>query len=67
LKQKEDIRIFVEDGEDAKIAKKLAIVGLWCIQWHPVDRPYIKTVVQMLEREGDKLTIPHNPFVTTGP
>jgi hypothetical protein len=32
-----------------------------------VDRPYIKIVVQMLEREGDKLTIPPNPFVTTGP
>jgi serine/threonine protein kinase len=36
LEQKEDIRIFVEDDGDAKIAKKLAIVGLWCIQWHPM-------------------------------
>jgi serine/threonine protein kinase len=67
LQQKEDIRIFVEDGGDAKIAKKLAIVGLWCIQWHPVDRPSIKTVIQMWEGEGDKLTMPPNPFVTTGP
>ncbi|XP_062173988.1 rust resistance kinase Lr10-like [Alnus glutinosa] len=67
LEQKEDIRIFVEDGGDSKIAKKLAIVGLWCIQWHHVDRPSIKTVVQMLEREEDKLTIPPNPFVATGP
>jgi hypothetical protein len=49
LEQKEDIRIFVEDNEDAKIAKKLAIVGLWCIQWHPKDCPSIKNVVQMLE------------------
>jgi glutaminase len=32
-----------------------------------VDRPSIKTVVQMLEREEDKLTIPPNPFVATGP
>jgi serine/threonine protein kinase len=32
LEQKEDIRIFIEDDGDAKIAKKLAIVGLWCIQ-----------------------------------
>ncbi|XP_059441789.1 rust resistance kinase Lr10-like, partial [Corylus avellana] len=31
LEQKEDIRIFVEDDGDAKIAKKLATVGLWCI------------------------------------
>jgi len=28
LEQKEDIRIFVEDNEDAKIVKKLATIGL---------------------------------------
>jgi hypothetical protein len=67
LRTKEDIRIFVEDDGDAKIAKKLAIVGLWCIQWHPRDRPSIKNVVQMLEGEGDKLTMPPNPFASAGP
>jgi serine/threonine protein kinase len=67
LEQKEDIRIFVEDDEDAKIAKKLAIVGLWCIQWHPVDRPWMKDVVQMLKEEEDKLTMPPNPFASAGP
>ncbi|CAJ1978102.1 unnamed protein product, partial [Sphenostylis stenocarpa] len=30
-----DIHINVEDEGDAKIAKKLAIVGLWCIRWQP--------------------------------
>ncbi|GMY07488.1 rust resistance kinase Lr10-like [Fagus crenata] len=67
LEQKEDLRVFVEDNRDAKIAKKLAIVGLWCIQWHPVDRPSMKVVVQMLEGEGDKLTMPPNPFASIGP
>jgi len=67
LEQKEDIRIFVEDDGDAKIAKKLAIVGLWCIQWHPADRPSMKDVVQMLEGEEDKLTMPPNPFASAGP
>jgi len=66
LEQKEDIRIFVEDDGDAKIAK-LAIVGLWCIQLHPLDQPSMKDVVQMLEGEDDKLTMPHNPFASTGP
>uniref|UniRef100_A0A2N9FWU1 Protein kinase domain-containing protein n=1 Tax=Fagus sylvatica TaxID=28930 RepID=A0A2N9FWU1_FAGSY len=42
LEKKEDLRVFVEDNGHAKIAKKLAIVGLWCIQWHPVDRPSMK-------------------------
>ena len=27
-----DVHIHVEDEGDIKIAKKLAIVGLWCIQ-----------------------------------
>ncbi|RVW35706.1 Rust resistance kinase Lr10 [Vitis vinifera] len=35
LDQGEDVCIrIVEDG-DTKIAKKLTIVGLWCIQWYP--------------------------------
>jgi serine/threonine protein kinase len=67
LEQKEDIRIFVEDDGDAKIVKKLAIVGLWCIQWHPIDRPSMKDVIQMLERRVDKLIMPPNPFVLAGP
>nr|XP_048330647.1 rust resistance kinase Lr10-like [Ziziphus jujuba var. spinosa] len=65
LEDGEDLRIHIDDEGDAKIAKKLAIVGLWCIQWHPGDRPSMKTVVQMLEG-GDKLTMPPNPFASTG-
>jgi serine/threonine protein kinase len=67
LEQKEDIRIFIEDDGDANIAKKLAIVGLWCIQWHPMNRPSMNDVVKMLEGEGDKLTMPPNPFASAGP
>ena len=40
-------------------------MGLWCIQWHPIDRPSMKVVVQMLEGKGDKLTMPPNPFAST--
>ncbi|XP_035543558.1 rust resistance kinase Lr10-like, partial [Juglans regia] len=64
LEQKEDFRVFVEDDGDAQIAKKLAIVGLWCIQWHPMKRPSMKVAVQMLEG-GDNLIMPPNPFATT--
>ncbi|KAM7478011.1 hypothetical protein LguiA_026224 [Lonicera macranthoides] len=55
-----DIRI-EEDG-DAIVMKKLTIVGLWCIQWYPVDRPSMKEVVQMLEGEGENMSMPPNPF-----
>jgi serine/threonine protein kinase len=61
-----DIHIHIEDEGDVKIAKKLAIVGLWCIQWQPMNRPSIKTVVQMLETECfNQLNFPPNPFHST--
>ncbi|XP_004306408.1 PREDICTED: probable receptor-like protein kinase At1g67000-like [Fragaria vesca subsp. vesca] len=65
LEQGNDLRIHVGDEGNVGIARKLAIVGLWCIQWHPIDRPSMKTVVQMLEKEGDNLTMPPNPFAST--
>ncbi|KAK9944627.1 hypothetical protein M0R45_010187 [Rubus argutus] len=63
----EDLRVHIgEEGSSARIPKQLAIVGFWCIQWHPVDRPSMKAVVQMLKR-GENLTMPPNPFASTGP
>ncbi|KAK9911909.1 hypothetical protein M0R45_035789 [Rubus argutus] len=62
----EDLRVHIgEEGSNATIAKQLAIVGLWCIQWHPVDRPSMKVVVHMLEGR-ENLTMPPNPFGSTG-
>ena len=50
LEQNKDLQVYVEDDGDAKIVKKKeAIMGLWCIQWHPIDRPSMKFVVQMLK------------------
>ncbi|XP_020228296.1 rust resistance kinase Lr10 [Cajanus cajan] len=60
-----DVQINVEDEGDVNIAKKLAIVGLWCIQWNPVNRPSIKIVVQMLEGDGEELIEPPTPFSRT--
>ncbi|CAL2239996.1 unnamed protein product [Prunus armeniaca] len=62
----DDLRIHIGDDGDGKIPKTLAIVGLWCIQWHPVDRPSMQIVVHMLEG-GDNLAMPPNPFVSAGP
>ncbi|XP_028774278.1 rust resistance kinase Lr10-like [Neltuma alba] len=66
LEEREDVRIHIEEEGDGKIARMLGIVGLWCIQWHPVDRPSMQAVVQMLEGEEDKLPIPPNPFNSEG-
>ncbi|KAJ4840505.1 hypothetical protein Tsubulata_000441, partial [Turnera subulata] len=62
LDEGEDLRVYIDQKEDAKIAKKLAIVGLRCIQGNLVDRPSTKLVVQMLEGQGENLTKPPNPF-----
>ncbi|KAI5344173.1 hypothetical protein L3X38_012050 [Prunus dulcis] len=65
LEEGDDLRIHIDEEGERKIPKKLAIVGLWCIQWHPVDRPSMKAAVQMLEG-GESLTMPPNPFASTG-
>ncbi|KAK2399305.1 rust resistance kinase Lr10 [Trifolium repens] len=62
LLEGDDIHIPIDDEGDFRIGKKLAIVGLWCIQWHSVHRPSMKAVVQMLQGEVDKLKVPTNPF-----
>ncbi|KAF4362372.1 rust resistance kinase Lr10-like [Cannabis sativa] len=64
LEEGEDLRIYIDEGGDGKIAKKLAMVGLQCIQWHPIDRPTMKVVVQMLEG-NEELSMPPNPFSST--
>ena len=67
LEEGKDLRIQIDDEGDSKIAKKLAIVGLWCIQWYPQGRPAMKVVVQMLQDGGEELTMPPNPFASIGP
>ena len=63
----EEVYILVGEEGDIIITKKLTIVGLWCIQWYPIDRPSMKVVVQTLEGRGDNLTMPPNPFASMGP
>ncbi|GLU24401.1 hypothetical protein SLE2022_403380 [Rubroshorea leprosula] len=62
LERGEMLGIRIENEGHAKMARKLTIVRLWCIQWYPTDRPSMKSVVHMLEGEADSLTMPPNPF-----
>ncbi|RVW73143.1 Rust resistance kinase Lr10 [Vitis vinifera] len=39
LDKREELHIPIEEENDGEIAKKLLIVGLWCIQWCPTNRP----------------------------
>ncbi|XP_057447011.1 LEAF RUST 10 DISEASE-RESISTANCE LOCUS RECEPTOR-LIKE PROTEIN KINASE-like 2.4 isoform X2 [Lotus japonicus] len=51
--------------EDNEIAGKMTLVGLWCIQTIPNDRPAMSKVIDMLERNIDSLEIPPKPILSS--
>ncbi|KAG2312656.1 hypothetical protein Bca52824_024213 [Brassica carinata] len=62
--KKEDTRRLNMDGiicKEEEIAKKMTLVGLWCIQSSPSDRPPMNRVVEMMEGSADALKVPPRP------
>ncbi|KAL2342468.1 hypothetical protein Fmac_003753 [Flemingia macrophylla] len=57
---------FGVDGEN-EIAKRMTMVGLWCIQTIPSHRPTISRVIDMLEGSVDSLEMPPKPFLSSPP
>ncbi|XP_058184735.1 LEAF RUST 10 DISEASE-RESISTANCE LOCUS RECEPTOR-LIKE PROTEIN KINASE-like 2.4 isoform X2 [Rhododendron vialii] len=53
------------DDEANAIARKMIIVGLWCIQTAPSHRPSMSRVVDMLEGSLESLQIPPKPFLSS--
>ncbi|XP_010415241.1 PREDICTED: LEAF RUST 10 DISEASE-RESISTANCE LOCUS RECEPTOR-LIKE PROTEIN KINASE-like 2.7 [Camelina sativa] len=54
----------IEDGinnEEDELAKKMTLVGLWCIQPSPLDRPPMNRVVEMMEGSLGALEVPPRP------
>ncbi|KAG6768672.1 hypothetical protein POTOM_027599 [Populus tomentosa] len=49
--------------EEKKIVKKMIIVGLWCIQMNPMNRPAMNEVVEMLEGDIESLQLPPRPVL----
>ncbi|WMV16377.1 hypothetical protein MTR67_009762 [Solanum verrucosum] len=49
------------DGEK-KMARKLSLVALWCIQTNPIQRPSMSRVLEMLEGEVEVLEVPPQPL-----
>ncbi|KAH0941268.1 hypothetical protein HID58_000905, partial [Brassica napus] len=52
----------IMEEEEEKIVKKMALVGLWCIQTNPSDRPPIRKVIGMLEGSLEALQVPPKPL-----
>ncbi|KAL5830506.1 hypothetical protein ACOSQ3_019974 [Xanthoceras sorbifolium] len=50
---------------ESVIARKLCIIGLWCIQVKATDRPSITKVVEMLEGNIDDLQKPPKPLFSS--
>ncbi|KAK2429587.1 PR5 receptor kinase [Trifolium repens] len=66
LEMDNDLRI---DGvmatKDDEIARGMTIVGLWCIQTFPNNRPTISRVIEMLEGNIKSLEIPPKPMLSS--
>ncbi|XP_042425812.1 rust resistance kinase Lr10-like [Zingiber officinale] len=48
--------------EIESLEKKLALIGLWCIQTTSYDRPTMSRVLEMLETDVETLPLPPKPF-----
>ncbi|KAL6848989.1 hypothetical protein ACP4OV_021572 [Aristida adscensionis] len=48
---------------DSELVRKLIVVGLWCIQLQPNNRPSMTRVVEMLESRANELQIPPQSLV----
>ncbi|XP_020081696.1 rust resistance kinase Lr10-like [Ananas comosus] len=64
LVSRQELELDIEmTASEEEIAKKLAIVALWCVQWNPVNRPTMSRTVQMLMGSLQDLEMPPKPFV----
>ncbi|XP_058724477.1 rust resistance kinase Lr10-like isoform X2 [Vicia villosa] len=57
-----EVTIENDTDQEMKLAKKMMIVALWCIQTKPEDRPSMIKVMEMLEEEDEDMQIPNKPY-----
>ncbi|XP_074361414.1 rust resistance kinase Lr10-like [Apium graveolens] len=57
--------IEMEDSteDERKLAKKMIIVAMWCIQMKPSERPSMNKVIEMLEGDSELLVMPPKPLI----
>jgi hypothetical protein len=58
-----EVTIENDTNQEMKLAKKMMIVALWCIQTKPVERPPMDKVLEMLEEEDEDLKMPNKPYL----
>ncbi|KAH6810099.1 hypothetical protein C2S51_027882 [Perilla frutescens var. frutescens] len=57
----------MSEDESQVLKRNLIIVGLWCIQTNPKDRPSMTKVVEMLEGKLGALEVPPKPDLYSPP
>ncbi|THG13004.1 rust resistance kinase Lr10-like [Camellia sinensis] len=57
----------IMNDEANESARKMIIVGLWCIQTDPLHRPSMSKVVEMLEGSMESLQVPPKPYLSSLP
>ncbi|KAA8547785.1 hypothetical protein F0562_004214 [Nyssa sinensis] len=63
LELEEDLKLqWNMNKAEEEVARKMILVGLWCIQTDPGNRPSMNRVVDMLEGNQEALQIPPKPF-----
>ncbi|KAJ6813271.1 LEAF RUST 10 DISEASE-RESISTANCE LOCUS RECEPTOR-LIKE PROTEIN KINASE-like 2.1 [Iris pallida] len=55
------LRAYGATAETEEVVRKMILVGLWCIQTMPQNRPSITKVIEMLEGSIDDLQVPPKP------
>ncbi|XP_069153002.1 rust resistance kinase Lr10 isoform X2 [Solanum lycopersicum] len=64
IEQKKELGLTgIVEEEDKKLAEKMILVSLWCIQTDPSSRPSISMVIEMLQGELESLQMPPKPFL----
>ncbi|URE24107.1 Lipid phosphate phosphatase [Musa troglodytarum] len=62
-----ELRAYDVTAETEEIARKMVLVGLWCIQMVPADRPSMSRVVEMLEGRISDIEMPPKPYLSSPP
>ncbi|KAL0424008.1 UNVERIFIED_CONTAM: PR5-like receptor kinase [Sesamum radiatum] len=55
--------LMIEEEEETR--RRMFLVGFWCIQTNPSDRPSMSKVVEMLEGSLQSIPVPPKPFLFT--
>ncbi|KAG6392613.1 hypothetical protein SASPL_146837 [Salvia splendens] len=53
--------------EEEEVVRKMLMVGFWCTQTAPLDRPSMNKVVDMLQGNLKSIQIPPMPFLLSSP